>query len=465
MTNAKESLFSNNYFVIPNFIDSQKAKELAAQFKTYCEENNVGNDEQAPNSMVCYNYKPFLEILCDKTSEINLGLGEPVLPTYVYSRVYKNDSVLTPHVDRHACEISITVHLDGDSTWPIWIKTPNDEHRSVMLYSGDAMVYLGCQAEHWREKYEGEWYAQMFLHYVRSNGDNASHYFDRMISLNKHCDIEENNLIENKKKNKDTEILLKEKKEIEEKIEELKLKDLIHKLKKLDQELVDDIEKTSREEAEKEVLGAKIKIDKSEVKDTIETPTLIVPQNKLPSLESFILTVDDLVSKDLCDDILNEYVNSDEWVQATVIAGEYPNKRNCKTISISNQNIILKNETIRQKLDSNLFEYVSKAISLYGEKYEHCSISHDTGYELLKYETGGFYIEHTDSFTSQPRAVSCSICLNEDYVGGEFAFFNREMMIRMPKGGVILFPSNFMFPHEVMPVISGTRYSIVTWFI
>jgi hypothetical protein len=309
MTNAKESLFSNNYFVIPNFIDAQKAKELALEFKTYCEENNVGNDEQAPNSMVYYNYKPFLEILCDKTSEINLGLGEPVLPTYVYSRVYKNGSILTPHLDRPACEISITVHLDGDTTWPIWIKTPNDEQRSIMLYSGDAMVYLGCQAEHWRETYPGEWYTQMFLHYVRSNGDNFSHYFDRMISSNVNSDIIKTNVtIENKKTN---ELLLKEKKEIEEKIEDLKIKNLVHKLKRADQELVNDLEEASKKEALKELLlEDEVKtVTESKIEAKVETPSLIVPQTAPPSLESFILTLDELVPKDLCDEILMNFNN------------------------------------------------------------------------------------------------------------------------------------------------------------
>jgi hypothetical protein len=28
-----------------------------------------------------------------------------------------------------------------------------------------------------------------------------------------------------------------------------------------------------------------------------------------------------------------------------------------------------------------------------------------------------------------------------------------------------MFPSNFLYPHSVLPVTEGTRYSIVTWFI
>jgi predicted 2-oxoglutarate/Fe(II)-dependent dioxygenase YbiX len=84
---------------------------------------------------------------------------------------------------------------------------------------------------------------------------------------------------------------------------------------------------------------------------------------------------------------------------------------------------------------------------------------------LLRYEEGNFYIEHTDSFKAQQRSLSCSLLLNHDYDGGEFAFFNRQMMIKSKKGSVIMFPSNFMFPHEIMEVTKGTRYSIITWLV
>ena len=33
------------------------------------------------------------------------------------------------------------------------------------------------------------------------------------------------------------------------------------------------------------------------------------------------------------------------------------------------------------------------------------------------------------------------------------------------KGSAIIFPSNFMFPHEVNRIEKGTRYSIVTWLM
>lgn len=52
--------------------------------------------------------------------------------------------------------------------------------------------------------------------------------------------------------------------------------------------------------------------------------------------------------------------------------------------------------------------------------------------------------------------------LNDDYEGGEFFMFG-DKEVKVPAGSVIVFPSNFMYPHEVKPVKSGIRYSYVSW--
>ena len=51
--------------------------------------------------------------------------------------------------------------------------------------------------------------------------------------------------------------------------------------------------------------------------------------------------------------------------------------------------------------------------------------------------------------------------LNDDFEGGEFHLCDRK--IDSKPGDVIMFPSNFVYPHEVTPILSGVRYSWVTW--
>ncbi|MEL0235742.1 MAG: 2OG-Fe(II) oxygenase [Pelagibacteraceae bacterium] len=172
-----------------------------------------------------------------------------------------------------------------------------------------------------------------------------------------------------------------------------------------------------------------------------------------------------MVPEELCDAILNEYCHSDDWVPSTTGTGLNPDIRNCDVINISEGVVVEKNLDFRRELDERFYECASKAINSYRQLFPDVTSDIDTGYSLLRYNIGQFYVQHTDSFKEQQRSVSCSFLLNDDYEGGEFGFFDREILIRGGKGSIVMFPSNFMFPHEVLPVTSGTRYSIITWYV
>jgi hypothetical protein len=190
-----------------------------------------------------------------------------------------------------------------------------------------------------------------------------------------------------------------------------------------------------------------------------------------PNLKDYIIALDDVLPHSVCDKILDEYANSGEW-QQTVVGKKGSNKgevrediRSATAIQMSADFVFARNAELRREIDADVFAGASKAIQAYNANFEHVRIEEDSGYELLRYETNQFYTQHVDSFKARPRAVSCSFALNDDYEGGEFGFFDRELIIKATKGGAVLFPSNFMYPHEIMPVTKGTRYSIITWFI
>jgi predicted 2-oxoglutarate/Fe(II)-dependent dioxygenase YbiX len=186
----------------------------------------------------------------------------------------------------------------------------------------------------------------------------------------------------------------------------------------------------------------------------------------MKSINDYIVVFENIVPLTLCDNILNEFSNQEEW-QKTLIAGGVVNEkvRSAESVTISYPHVIQKNSKIRTELDNSVFHSAGLAIKKYNEKFPLSKIEQDSGYELLRYKKGQFYTTHTDSFKAAPRAVSCSFLLNDDYEGGEFAFFDRELVYKLKKGSCIMFPSNFMYPHEIMPVTRGTRYSIITWFV
>jgi len=184
-------------------------------------------------------------------------------------------------------------------------------------------------------------------------------------------------------------------------------------------------------------------------------------------LEDYIKVLENAIPDALCARILAEYVNSQEWVETHVGQVNVINKkvRSATAISLSSNIIMDANPEVRHGLDKELFQCAESVISRYKELYPLAEIEEDSGYELLRYREGQFYTQHTDSFKAIPRAVSCSFALNDDYDGGEWGFWDRKLTVRVPKGAAIMFPSNFMYPHEIMPVTKGVRYSVITWFV
>lgn len=86
----------------------------------------------------------------------------------------------------------------------------------------------------------------------------------------------------------------------------------------------------------------------------------------------------------------------------------------------------------------------------------------------LKYENSGFYRFHVDHYASIPRTMSCILLLNNDYEGGELVFGSPDekeeiLKVEVKPNRMIIWPSTFLYPHKVMPVTKGIRYSIVSW--
>ena len=178
----KQELEQNNFLFVPNFISQERAQALNFWLLSERDKGCLIDDPRSNIGLFGKAYQdavPFLELLCEKVNNVGDLIEDVVLPTYSFCIIYGPESQLIRHLDRPACEISLTVHLGGDTKWPIFIKKPSGEEVPFELNPGDAVVYLGCVAEHWREKFTGQYYNQVFLHYVCSNGPNAWAYFNK----------------------------------------------------------------------------------------------------------------------------------------------------------------------------------------------------------------------------------------------------------------------------------------------
>jgi hypothetical protein len=110
--------------------------------------------------------------------------GLRLYPTYSFFRLYRHGSTLRHHRDRPSCEISVSVNLGPKlaTPWPLWITGPRGA-QAVELAPGDALLYRGVECEHWRERFDGEELAQVFLHYVDQDGPYSDYRFDERPAL------------------------------------------------------------------------------------------------------------------------------------------------------------------------------------------------------------------------------------------------------------------------------------------
>ena len=183
-------------------------------------------------------------------------------------------------------------------------------------------------------------------------------------------------------------------------------------------------------------------------------------------LEDFIHVEKNAISDELCRQIIDEYDDSDDWKAGTINDYEINEYRKCEVVYLSQDETLEKNLKTRNKIDEKLYKIINNLLEKYLKKYDalgYVQIKEDTGYMLLRYKTGDYVKKHVDTSSDQHRTLSCSLILNDDYEGGEITFFDGEIKPNLKKGDLLIFPSSFTYPHQVLPVTSGTRYSIITW--
>tara|TARA_R110000737_G_scaffold232574_1_gene245929 strand:+ start:1053 stop:1598 length:546 start_codon:yes stop_codon:yes gene_type:complete len=170
---------------------------------------------------------------------------------------------------------------------------------------------------------------------------------------------------------------------------------------------------------------------------------------------------------------LNNIV-SPEFIDKIIPLINHKAKKNLNTSSGINTNIRnVKGYHLNFDSPTNLFYWnyikseIEKFYLYYRAKFPLMKSSKINQIDLLKYSPGGKYDVHTDHYTNSNRHLSIIINLNDDYEGGDLIFTDQKekeiKRLKLGKGSIVFFPSNFMYPHGIQPITKGTRYSIVSW--
>lgn len=195
------------------------------------------------------------------------------------------------------------------------------------------------------------------------------------------------------------------------------------------------------------------------------------------NLEHYIFHKKNFLGRDCCDNYVNE-LSSIHWEKHTwyrprlddtlAISGDYEPESAGGNFYHENPEFSYEvrkiNEDIIQKLHSAISEYI--------DSFEFDWFNGWDGYSPVKFlryhpnQTMTNHCDHIQSLFEGERKgipiLSIIGILNDDYDGGDLVML-EDKKVDTEKGDLIIFPSNFLFPHKVSPVIKGIRYSYASW--
>ena len=184
------------------------------------------------------------------------------------------------------------------------------------------------------------------------------------------------------------------------------------------------------------------------------------------SLKNFLMLEKNVIPSSLCDEVIDE-IKTHEWKKHlwSDFEKEYHSEQN-KELSI-----LFSTDSLHDKLSS----YIVESGYQYLERYSFPSektrnfIHKCSRIRFNRYSPGEMMRLHHDHirtlFDSNESGIpilSFIMNLNDDYEGSDLYFWDNYK-IELSKGDILVFPSNFLFPHRVTETNTGIRYSAVSW--
>ncbi len=186
----------------------------------------------------------------------------------------------------------------------------------------------------------------------------------------------------------------------------------------------------------------------------------------MSTIEDYIY-VENHIPVEICEALIDE-CNKKEWKKHTwnnYAAGTFESEET-KELDVM---------SCTQDQQNKITPYLVKALEEYqikhswpGEKTSPPWLTKFSPIRFNKYEVGNTMREHYDHihsiFDGKMKGVpivSIVANLNDDYEGAEFYCRGKEIPLKT--GDILLFPSNFMYPHKVKEAKKGVRYSFVSW--
>ena len=184
--------------------------------------------------------------------------------------------------------------------------------------------------------------------------------------------------------------------------------------------------------------------------------------NSNQQISDFIYYYPEAINPLLCNTITNYFNTNAKWKQSTFSTAY----KNTGTSKVSMMEYWIGSKDLYYQDLKNAFE---NTVNDYIGIHKKIKVQSYTNFRINRYGVGGFMKEHIDNIhhshgqTQGYPHLTSLIFLNDNFDGGEFYLCGEPLEKKV--GSAVVFPSNFMYPHEVKKVTNGKRYSVMTWIL
>ena len=183
----------------------------------------------------------------------------------------------------------------------------------------------------------------------------------------------------------------------------------------------------------------------------------------------------------LCEDVWNFYYKNKDSLTLpgiTMSGGNGGDENNpwkhtldqdIKRLPQCNEDIVAE----RNNIDDRIYEEIKLSVSHYLDTYDQLAKAPniiDTGYLWQMYQQNdGYYKEHVDgdnwNYDTIHRVAAIVCYINTVDEGGETYFRYQDFSVKPKKGGVIIFPSSWMYPHEAKMPLSSDKLILSSFLV
>jgi|TARA_R100000479_G_scaffold39074_1_gene17466 hypothetical protein len=187
-------------------------------------------------------------------------------------------------------------------------------------------------------------------------------------------------------------------------------------------------------------------------------------------LKDYVLRLDQWIPKHWAEKTASELEKKEIWARHTYYNSktkEFKSLNAEKELDVTWDDDHL---TYKQELYHLIWKAIEKYILI--EKIGGETFSFWNGFSKIRFnryrknQIMSKHVDHIKSlFPGEPKGIpilSILGALNDNYTGGELIMFDKTK-IELNAGDVVIFPSNFLYPHLIKPVKKGTRYSFISW--